>query len=72
MRNANDGISTARINDGYHQQICDSLRRLREIAVQLGSGLRRGNHGADQREYHIVSLATATGAVVDLPPTAPP
>ena len=36
IRNANDGISTAQINDGYHQQVLENLQRIREIAVQAG------------------------------------
>ncbi len=35
-RNANDGISEAQINDGYHAQVYENLQRIREIAVQLG------------------------------------
>jgi hypothetical protein len=52
MRNANDGISTAQINDGYHQQVLENLQRLREIAVQLGgtaAGVRR--HGAGRGKH---------------------
>lgn len=36
IRNANDGISDAQINEGYHAQVYDNLQRIREIAVQLG------------------------------------
>ena len=67
IRNANDGISTAQINDGYHQQIYDNLQRLREIAVQDGGTILAGNKEAAAlvlENTRIVALATATGAVV--------
>jgi len=65
MRNANDGISTAQINDGYHQQIYDNLQRLREIAVQLGGTASGAETTALTAENtRIVGLASATGAVV--------
>jgi flagellin len=54
IRNANDGISTAQINDGYHQQIYDNLQRLREIAVQDGGTIKAANAEATAlvcREY---------------------
>ncbi|MBA4382729.1 MAG: flagellin, partial [Sideroxydans sp.] len=41
IRNANDGISTAQTNDGYHQQVLENLQRLRELAVQ-GAGTASG------------------------------
>jgi len=67
IRNANDGISTAQINDGYHQQIYDNLQRLREIAVQDGGTIKAANAEATAlvaENTRIVALATATGAVV--------
>jgi len=65
MRNANDGISTAQINDGYHQQIYDNLQRLREIAVQLGGTATGAETTALTAENtRIVGLASVTGAVV--------
>ncbi len=65
MRNANDGISTAQINDGYHQQIYDNLQRLREIAVQLGGTASGAETTALLAENaRIRGLASATGAVV--------
>jgi len=65
MRNANDGISTAQINDGYHQQIYDNLQRLREIAVQLGGSASGAETTALLAENaRIRGLASATGAVV--------
>lgn len=65
MRNANDGISTAQINDGYHQQVLENLQRLREIAVQLGGTASGAETTALVAENtRILGLATATGAVV--------
>ncbi|HAF44171.1 MAG TPA: flagellin [Gallionellaceae bacterium] len=64
-RNANDGISTAQINDGYHQQIYENLQRMREIAVQLGGTASGAETTALVAENtRILGLATATGAVV--------
>jgi len=65
MRNANDGISTAQINDGYHQQVLENLQRLREIAVQLGgtaSGTETTALGLENTR--ILALAGNTGTVV--------
>jgi flagellin len=65
MRNANDGISTAQINDGYHQQVLENLQRLREIAVQLGgtaSGTETTALGLENTR--ILALAGNTGSVV--------
>ena len=65
MRNANDGISTAQINDGYHQQVLENLQRLREIAVQLG-GTAAGTESTAlvAENTRILGLAGNTGAVV--------
>jgi flagellin len=65
MRNANDGISTAQINDGYHQQVLENLQRLREIAVQLG-GTASGTESTAlvAENTRILGLAGNTGAVV--------
>lgn len=65
MRNANDGISTAQINDGYHQQVLENLQRLREIAVQLG-GTASGTESTAlvAENTRILGLAANTGAVV--------
>lgn len=65
MRNANDGISTAQINDGYHQQVLENLQRLREIAVQLG-GTASGTEATAlvAENTRILTFATSTGAVV--------
>lgn len=37
IRNANDGISAAQINDGYLGQVLENTQRLREIYVQTGA-----------------------------------
>lgn len=66
-RNANDGISTAQINDGYHGQVLENLQRLREIAVQAGGTIAAGNQEATAlvaENTRILALSTATGAVV--------
>jgi flagellin len=65
MRNANDGISTAQINDGYHQQVLENLQRLREIAVQLG-GTASGTETTAlvAENARILALAGNTGSVV--------
>jgi len=65
MRNANDGISTAQINDGYHQQVLENLQRLREVAVQLG-GTASGTESTAlvAENSRILGLAGNTGAVV--------
>ncbi|HEU0186955.1 MAG TPA: flagellin [Gallionellaceae bacterium] len=64
-RNAADGISTAQINDGYHQQIYQNLQRLREIAVQLGGTASGSETTALVAENtRILGLAGNTGAVV--------
>ncbi len=65
MRNANDGISTAQINDGYHQQVLENLQRMREIAVQAGGTSAGTEHTALVAENtRILALAGNTGAVV--------
>ncbi len=65
IRTANDGISTAQINDGYHAQVYENLQRLREIAVQLGGTASGAESTALVAENtRILGLASATGAVV--------
>jgi flagellin len=65
MRNANDGISTAQINDGYHQQVLENLQRIREIAVQLGGTASGSEFTALAAENtRILGLAGNTGNVV--------
>ncbi|MDD4910913.1 MAG: flagellin [Sideroxydans sp.] len=65
IRNANDGISTAQTNDGYHQQVLENLQRLREIAVQ-GAGTASGTETTAllAENTRILGLAGNTGAVV--------
>jgi len=65
IRNANDGISTAQINDGYHQQVLENLQRLREIAVQAG-GTAAGTEATAlvAENTRILGLANNTGNVV--------
>jgi flagellin len=65
MRNANDGISTAQINDGYHQQVLENLQRIREIAVQAGGTAAGVEFNALVAENtRILALAGNTGSVV--------
>ena len=65
MRNANDGISTAQINDGYHQQVLENLQRIREIAVQAGGTAAGVEQAALVAENtRILGLAGNTGNVV--------
>ncbi|HLP98549.1 MAG TPA: flagellin [Sideroxyarcus sp.] len=65
MRNANDGISTAQTNDGYHQQVYENLQRLREIAVQLGGTASGAETTALTAENtRILGLVTTSSAVV--------
>ena len=65
MRNANDGISTAQINDGYHQQVLENLQRIRELAVQLGGTASGSEFTALAAENtRILGLAANTGTVV--------
>ncbi|MCX7166920.1 MAG: flagellin [Rhodocyclales bacterium] len=65
MRNANDGISQAQINDGFHAQVLENLQRLREIAVQ-GGGTASGNeaNALVLENTRILGLASNTGNVV--------
>jgi len=66
IRNANDGISTAQINDGYHAQILENLQRLRELAVQ-GAGTASGTETTALllENTRLVGLAASTGTVVN-------
>lgn len=64
-RNAADGISTAQINDGIHQQVYENLQRMREIAVQLGGTASGAETTALVAENtRILDKAAATGTVV--------
>ena len=67
IRNANDGISSAQINDGYHAQILENLQRLREIAVQAGGTIAASNAEATAlitENTRIVALAANDVAAV--------
>ena len=65
IRNANDGISKAQTNDGYHAQVLENLQRLREIAVQLGGTAAGAETTALVAENtRILGLASNTGTVV--------
>ncbi|MEW5904747.1 MAG: flagellin [Pseudomonadota bacterium] len=65
VRNANDGISEAQINDGYHAQVYENLQRLREIAVQLG-GTASGSEATAlyAENTRLLGLATNSTAKV--------
>lgn len=64
IRNANDGISKAQTNDGYHEQVYNNLQRLREIAVQLGGTASGAEATALVAENtRILGKVTATGSV---------
>jgi flagellin len=65
IRNANDGISKAQTNDGYHGQVLENLQRIREIAVQLGGTAAGAEFTALAAENtRILGLASNTGNVV--------
>ncbi|MBZ0105902.1 MAG: flagellin [Sulfuricella denitrificans] len=65
IRNANDGISTAQINDGYLGQITENLQRLRELAVQ-NAGTASGAEATAlvAENTRILGFVTAATAVV--------
>jgi flagellin len=68
IRNVNDGISVAQINDGYHAQVLENLQRLREIAVQAGGTIITGNKEANAlilENSRILGLVSVTAAVVN-------
>jgi len=67
IRNANDGISSAQINDGYHVQVLENLQRLRELAVQGGGAIAAGNVEAAAlvaENTRILGKVVASAAVV--------
>ncbi|MDP2822981.1 MAG: flagellin [Sulfuritalea sp.] len=65
LRNANDGIAKAQINDGYHAQVLENLQRQREIAVQQGGTATSTEATALVTENtRLLGLAVATGSVV--------
>jgi flagellin len=64
MRNINDGTSMLQVADSAMASIGDSLQRLRELAVQSGSGaMSDGDRGALQAEaVQILAQITDVGA----------
>ncbi len=64
IRNANDAISAAQTNDGYAAQVHENLKRLFEIAVQLGGTASGAETDAllaeNLRIAGLTSAATAT------------
>ncbi|MBY0576837.1 MAG: flagellin [Gallionellaceae bacterium] len=66
VRNANDGISSAQINDGYLGQVTENTQRLREIYVQVGSTAFTTNTEATKlisENTRLTGLVTASTAV---------
>ena len=64
IRNANDGISEAQINDGYLAQIQENTQRLREIYVQTGAVTNEEAVALLAENGRIDGLVTASTAVV--------
>jgi flagellin len=63
IRNANDGISAAQINDGYLAQVTENTQRLREIFVQTGSVANEEAVALIAENTRISGLTTASAAV---------
>ena len=66
-RGAADGISTAQINDGVHQQVYENLQRMREIAVADGGTIAANNVEAAAlvaENTRLTGLANAATAAV--------
>jgi len=64
IRNANDGISKAQINDGYLGQVTENTQRLREIYVQTGVNTSAESVALIAENTRISGLVTASTAVV--------
>jgi flagellin len=64
IRNANDGISAAQINDGYLAQVTENTQRLREIYVQTGAVSNEEATALLAENTRISGLVTASTAVV--------
>lgn len=64
IRNANDGISEAQINDGYLGQVQENTQRLREIYVQTGAVTNDEAVALIAENTRISGLVTASTAVV--------
>ncbi len=66
IRNANDGISKAQINDGYLAQVTENTQRLREIYVQTGAVSNSEATALIAENTRISGLTTnSVGVVVD-------
>ena len=63
IRNANDAISTAQINDGYLAQVTENTQRLREIYVQTGAVTNQEAVALIAENTRISGLVTADTAV---------
>ena len=63
IRNANDGISKAQINDGYLAQVTENTQRLREIYVQTGAVTNQEALKLIAENTRISGLVTADTAV---------
>lgn len=63
IRNANDGISAAQINDGYLAQVQENTQRLREIFVQTGAATNEEATALITENTRISSLTTASTPV---------
>lgn len=64
IRNANDGISAAQVNDGYLAQVTENTQRLREIQVQTGAVTNEEATALIAENTRISNLVTASTAVV--------
>jgi flagellin len=64
IRNANDGISAAQINDGYLAQVQENTQRLREIFVQTGDDSNEEAAALIAENTRISGLTTDSTAVV--------
>jgi len=64
IRNANDGISAAQVNDGYLAQVSENTQRLREIYVQTAAVSNQEAVALIAENTRISGLVTASTAVV--------
>lgn len=64
IRKANDGISSAQINDGYLAQIQENTQRLREIYIQTGAVTNQEATAMLAENARLDGLVTANTAVV--------
>jgi len=63
IRKANDGISSAQINDGYLAQIQENTQRLREIYIQTGAVTNDESVALLAENARLDGLVTANSAV---------